>query len=110
MRHQLVRLIHDEHALYVEFDAMFLLTIPHIERLEGMIQELNSRIRELNEPEIPPQISRDMIFKIKKKSHHEQSQFYAYSALHDGVHPGKLISELWLIRINNFINTLNKKM
>ena len=37
------------------------------ERLEMMITELNTRIRELNEPENPPEISRDMIFKIKKE-------------------------------------------
>ena len=78
-------------------------------RLEGLITELNAKIKELNEPYNPPQVSRDMIFKIKKKANHRPTQLIAYRALLDGIHPDEYISELWLIRINNFINTINKE-
>ena len=76
--------------------------------LEGMIKELNECIREINLPYNLPQLSKDMIFKVKKRSHHKQSHFISYSVLKDGVHPDNKISKLWLIRINNCASTINK--
>ena len=77
------------------------------ERLEKMVKELNDKIRELNSPLNPPLVAQDMLFKIKKKKNHEQTQLVAYSVLTDGIHPDRDISKLWLVRINNFINSIN---
>lgn len=76
-------------------------------KLEILIQELNVKIKELNLPLNPPQIAQDMIIKIKKKKNHKQTKRISYNVLKDGIHPGNDISELWLVRINNFISKLN---
>lgn len=78
------------------------------DRLEKMIIELNSKIKELNAPQSPPQIAQDMIVKIKKKANHTQTRRINYTLLKDGIHPGKDLSQLWLVRINNFVSALNK--
>ena len=76
------------------------------EILEGLITELNKRIQEVNAPIKPPLIAQDMLFKIKKRSHHSQTKKISYSVLTDGIHPGKDISKLWLIKLNNFVTRL----
>ena len=74
--------------------------------LEGLISELNTRIQELNAPFKPPLIAQDMVFKIKKRSHHNQTKTVTYSVLKDGIHPDRKISKLWLIKLNNFVTKL----
>ena len=77
------------------------------EKLENIIVDLNHRIEELNSPHKPPLIAQDMIFRIKKRPHHEQTKKISYSVLKDGLHPDRPVSKLWLIRINNFVTRLN---
>ena len=78
-------------------------------QLEEIIVELNERIKQLNSPYNPPQLAKDMILSIKKKKNHEQTKKINYTVLKkDGIHPDKQISLLWLIRINNFANRVNK--
>ena len=76
------------------------------ETLEGLITELNKRIQELNAPFKPPLIAQDMLFKIKKRSHHSQTKKITYKVLIDGIHPGREISKLWLVKINNYVTRL----
>ena len=78
------------------------------DKLENMIKELNSKIKELNAPHSPPQIAQDMFVKIKRKKNHTQTRRINYTLLKDGIHPGKDLSQLWLVRINNFVTALNK--
>lgn len=77
------------------------------ERLEHLIDELNLRIKEMNQPFNPPRLAQDMIIKIKKRTNHAQTKRIDYSVLQDGIHPNKVISKLWLIRINNCVTALN---
>ena len=76
--------------------------------LEKLIDELNLQIKEINLPFYPPRLAQDMIIKIKKRTNHAQTKRIDYSVLKDGIHPDKTISKLWLIRINNFVTSLNK--
>ena len=48
------------------------------EKLENIIVDLNHRIEELNSPHKPPLIAQDMIFRIKKRPHHEQTKKISY--------------------------------
>ena len=74
--------------------------------LEKGITELNRALRELNAPLLPPQLEQDMYCYRKKKPRHVQSKRTNYTLLLDGVHPGKMISQLWLLRVKLF----SKKM
>lgn len=77
------------------------------EKLENTIYELNLKIQELNAPHKPPLVAHDMIFRIKKRPHHEQTKKISYTVLKDGIHPDRPVSKLWLIRLNNFVTRLN---
>ena len=77
-------------------------------QLEQNIKELNNKIRELNLPYNAPRLAQDMVFRIKKRANHEQTVKLDYTLLTDGLHPDTEVSLLWLIRINNFVNRVNK--
>ena len=75
-------------------------------RLEKAITDLNMAIKEINAPSLPPQLTQDMYFSIKRKASQAQTRKICYELLLDGIHPGKPISELWLIRIKLFTGVL----
>lgn len=76
------------------------------EILEKTVMDLNNVLREINQPHLPPQIVQDMFFNIKRKASQPQTQKINYTLLLDGVHPGKPISKLWLIRVKLFSKKL----
>ena len=75
-------------------------------RLENAIVDFNKLIRELNDPFLPPHINQDMYLYIKRKASQPQTKKPCYMLLIDGIHPGKPISQLWLIRIKLFLRRL----
>ena len=76
------------------------------EILEKTVMDLNKVLREINNPLLPPQIVQDMLFNIKRKASQAQTRKINFTLLLDGVHPGKPISKLWLIRIKLFCKKL----
>ena len=80
--------------------------LEHQALLENAITELNQLLREINNPYMPPQIVQDMFIFIKRKAGQVLTQKSNYTLLLDGVHPGKMISKLWLIRIKLFTQKL----
>lgn len=76
------------------------------DRLEKAIPDLNMAIKDINAPSLPPQIIQDMYFSIKRKASQPQTRKINYQLLLEGIHAGKPISELWLIRIKLFIGKI----
>lgn len=71
--------------------------------LELYISKLNKIIQEINGTQVVPHISQDLIFCVKKK---RRAPIYLknYKLLTDGVHPGKLVSELWYLRFMRMLS------
>ena len=71
--------------------------------LENYITKLNLIIREINGNQVVPHIAQDFVFSIKKK---RRTQRYVknYGLLYDGVHPGKLLSKLWYLKIMRMLS------
>lgn len=71
-------------------------------RLENAIMDLNKVLKEINDPILPPHITQDMYYAIKRKASQSQTRKISYALLLDGIHPGKPISHPWLIRLKLF--------
>ena len=66
--------------------------------LEDYITKLNYIIQEINGNQVVPHLAQDLVFSIKKKKR-APKYIKNYSLLYDGVHPGKVLSQLWYLRI-----------
>lgn len=74
--------------------------------LEKAILDFNLLLKELNSPLLPPHINQDMFLYIKRKPNQPQTRKACYMLLLDGIHPGKQISQLWIIRIKLFLRRI----
>ena len=71
--------------------------------LEASIDKLNKEMQSINGNIRRTRISQDMVFSTKCKG---KSQKYSidYSLLKDGIHPGEVLTKLWLLKINSLLS------
>ena len=71
--------------------------------LEDYTTKLNKIIAEINGKQVVPHLAQDFQFSIKKKKR-AQKYLKNYSLLYDGVHPGKILSQIWYLRIMRMLS------
>lgn len=71
--------------------------------LECYIAKLNKIIKDINGNQSVPRLAQDFEFSIKKKKR-APKYIKNYSLLYDGVHPGKVLSQLWYLRIMRMLS------
>ena len=82
------------------------------ELLKGTIDQLNDKLREINSDQSSdigtklPQIGLDLIKSSKNKNNVKVKYSINYNLLLDGIHPGRELSKLWLLRLLKLKNRL----
>ena len=64
----------------------------------SILSYFNEILRELNSPLKPPSISQDLVQSSKKRTQQLTKYIFNKHLYVDGIHPEKLLAELWLLR------------
>ena len=72
----------------------------------SILSYFNEKLRELNSPLKPPSISQDLVQSSKKRTQQLTKCIFNKHLYVDGIHPEKLLAELWLLKFYQFIKRI----